>query len=90
MYLHLGQDTIIKDSEIIGIFDIDNTTVSKATRDYLATKEKEGKVVTVSFELPKSFIVALDSNGEEKVYISQISTATLLKRSASGFVLNPK
>lgn len=90
MYLHLGQDTIIKDSEIIGIFDIDNTTVSKATRDYLAIKEKEGKVVTVSYELPKSFIVALDSNGEEKVYISQISTATLLKRSASGFVLNPK
>ncbi len=81
MFLHLGQDTIITTDEIIGIFDIDTTTVSKATRKYLTVKEKSGNVVNVSYELPKSFIVTLDKNTKEKtVYISPISSVTLLKR----------
>ena len=57
MYLHLGQSTVITHDEIIGIFDLDNTTVSKKTRDYLSKAEKEGRVNVVSYELPKSFIV---------------------------------
>ena len=64
MYLHLGQNTVITLDEIIGIFDLDNTTVSKKTRDYLASAEKKGKVNVVSSELPKSFIVC--SSEEEK------------------------
>lgn len=81
MFLHLGQDTIITTDEIIGIFDIDTTTVSKATRTYLTAKEKSGNVINVSYELPKSFIVTLDkSTGEKNVYISPISSVTLLKR----------
>lgn len=81
MFLHLGQDTIITTDEIIGIFDIDTTTVSKATRNYLSTKEKNGDVVNVSYELPKSFIVTYDKKTKEKkVYISPISSITLLKR----------
>ena len=31
MLVNIGQDKMITDSEIIGIFDLDNTTVSKAT-----------------------------------------------------------
>ena len=80
MFLHLGQDTIIREDEIIGIFDLDNTTVSKKTRDYLAQKEKEGRVKNVSFELPKSFVVTANGKKEVTVYITQISTVTLLKR----------
>lgn len=81
MFLHLGQDTVITADEIIGIFDIDTTTVSKATREYLTHKEKSGNVINVSYELPKSFIVTLDKiTGEKKVYISPISSVTLLKR----------
>ena len=80
MFLHLGQDTIIRQDEIIGIFDLDNTTVSKKTRDYLAQKEKEGRVKNVSFELPKSFVVVSDGKKDVTVYITQISTMTLLKR----------
>lgn len=82
MYLHLGQETIIRESEIIGIFDLDNTTVSKKTREYLNKAEKEGKVTAVSYELPKSFVVCSDGKSE-KVYLSQLSPATLKKRSAS-------
>ena len=80
MYLHLGQNTVIVHDEIIGIFDLDGTTVSKNTRNYLSKAEKNGRVETVSNELPKSFIVCSDKDNEFKIYLSQISCATLLKR----------
>ena len=79
MVLHLGQYTVVRTDEIVGIFDIDNTTVSKHTRKYLAEAEKQKKVVNVSTELPKSFVVC-NKNGNEKVYISQLSPTTLIKR----------
>ena len=80
MYLHLGQKTVITLDEIVGIFDLDNTTVSKKTRDYLSAAEKKGNVNVVSMELPKSFIVCSSGEEKNKVYLSQISTSTLLKR----------
>lgn len=80
MYLHLGQSTVITFDEIIGIFDLDNTTVAKKTRDYLSKAQKEGRVVEVSNELPKSFIVCRDKTDKIIIYLSQISTSTLLKR----------
>ena len=80
MYLHLGHDTVIRKEEILGIFDIDTATVSKHTRDYLAVKEKQGSCVTVSYELPGSFVVCTDKNGKETVYISQLSVSALLRR----------
>ncbi len=81
MYLHVGQDTVIRTGDIIGIFDLDITTVSKHTRSYLAKAEKAGQVVAVSHELPKSFILCKSGKkGKTAVYISQLSSATLLKR----------
>ncbi len=80
MYLHLGHDTVIRKEEILGIFDIDTSTVSKHTRDYLAVKEKQGNCITVSYELPGSFVVCTDKNGKETVYISQLSASALLRR----------
>ena len=79
MYLHLGEETVVRMKDIIGIFDIENTSIGKHTRDFLTASEKGGRVVTVSYEMPKSFVVC-ESGGDEKVYISQISTATLRKR----------
>jgi hypothetical protein len=84
MYLHLGQDTVITYEEILGIFDLEATTVSKATRDYLAAATKGGRVVNVSFDLPKSFVVCRNKDGGTTVYISPISPSTLLKRSKIG------
>ena len=81
MYIHLGQDTLVKKSDIIGIFDLDTSTVSKHTRNFLNKKEKEKKVINVSYELPKSFILVSNEKKEEKIYISQISSLTLNKRS---------
>lgn len=80
MYLHLGMDKVITFDEIIGIFDLDTTTVSKNSRNYLAKAEKAGIVENICYDLPKSFIVCRNKKGEDKVYISQISSSTLLKR----------
>lgn len=79
MYLHLGQDTVIRDTSIIGIFDMDNTTVSKRTRTFLSQAERAGRVFTVSYELPKSFVICNTPDGVT-VYLSQLSAATLKKR----------
>jgi regulator of extracellular matrix RemA (YlzA/DUF370 family) len=79
MYLHLGQDTIVMTDRILGVFDLDNTTVSKHTRDYLGRAQREGRVIDVTYELPKSFIVC-ENDGIEKIYLSQMSPATLLRR----------
>lgn len=80
MYLHLGADTVVRTRDIIGIFDTDNTTLSKLTRDFLSRAEQEGRVVSITYELPKSFVVVSDGNGGETVYLSQLSAATLKKR----------
>ena len=80
MYLHLGQDIVIRSKNIIGIFDIENTSISKITKDFLGSEEKKKRVITVSSDLPKSFVVC-ENDGEVTVYISQISCATLKKRS---------
>ena len=79
MYLDLGQDTVIDDKSIVAMFDIDACTVSKKTRDFLAAAQKNGEVVNVSFELPRSFVVCRE-NGRNVVYISQLSTKTLSNR----------
>ena len=80
MYLHLGQDIVVPEAAVVGIFDMDNTTGSHITRKFLHDAEKAGMVVSVSDELPNSFIVCDDENSK-KVFLSQLSSQTLLKRS---------
>lgn len=80
MYLHLGQDTVVRTEDVIGIFDMDTSTIAKTTRSYLAQAQKRGWVVNVSMELPKSFVLCCEGKDHATVYISQISTSTLLKR----------
>jgi len=80
MYLHLGQNIVVPESSVVGVFDLDNTTNSHITRKYLNHAEKEQRIVSVSDELPKSFIVCNEDN-KTTVYLSQLSSQTLLKRS---------
>lgn len=79
MYLHLGNDIIIKKKGIVGIYDMENTTISKRTREFLSASEKSGRLTYTTMELPKSFIV-YDTGDYFHVYVSQISTQTLIKR----------
>lgn len=82
MYLHLGQNTVVTLDEIIGIFDIDNTTVSKRTKKYLEKADKEKRIYNIATDIPKSFIVCQDTEKIDKIYLSQISPTTLVKRSS--------
>lgn len=79
MYLHLGEKTVVRTDTIVGIFDLENTTVSKHTRSFLADAQKTGKVINVSYELPKSFVIC-EEKGRTSVYISQLSGQTLMRR----------
>ena len=71
---------VVSEKDIVGIFDLETTTISKHTRKFLEVSEKNKQVINVSYELPKSFIIT-NKNNKNKVYISQISTSTLQKRS---------
>lgn len=75
MYLHIGEDTLVRDKDIIGIFDMDNSTVNKATRDYLKKAENDKRVIYVNYDLPKCFVVT-----DKNVFVSPINTGTLNKR----------
>ena len=79
MYLHLGSGAVIRRSDIIGIFDLDNTSQSHITRKYLAAAEKNGQVISVAEDIPKSFVISNDGKNT-KVYLSQMATQTLYKR----------
>ncbi len=79
MYIHLGQSVVVLKKGIIGIFDMDKCTLSHLTRSFLSESEKRGEVAAVSDELPKVFAV-YEEGGKRKVYLSQLSAATLLKR----------
>ncbi len=81
MYIHLGNNVMIKSSEVIGIFDLDSTSVSKKTRDFLNIAQKRKKIKTISLDLPKSFVVCNGKYEKNTVYLSQLSSSTLLKRS---------
>ena len=82
MYLHLGGSVVIQTDRIVGIFDLDTATVAKNTRKTLAKAEKNGDVLSVTTDLPKSFIVVEDKERRsgQRIYLSHLSSATLLKR----------
>lgn len=80
MYLHLGQSVVVPFRDVVGLFDMDNTTSSYRTRKFLQTAEREGHIVNVAVDLPKSFAVCRTMAGEQRVYLSQLSTTTLLRR----------
>lgn len=78
MYLSIGNDMAVRDRNIIGIFDLDNTTTSKRTREFLEKNEKEGQVVPCD-DLPKSFVVTVEY-GMDRIYLTSLNSSTLEKR----------
>ncbi len=78
MYLSIGNDMAVRDRSIIGIFDMDNTSTSKRTREFLNRAEKDGAVIPCD-DLPKSFVLTVEY-GMERVHLSSLSASTLEKR----------
>ena len=78
MYLSIGNDFAVRESAVIGIFDMDNTSTSKRTRDFLAKAQKEGQIVSCD-DLPKSYVLTSEY-GMTRVYESTLESRTLGKR----------
>ena len=78
MYLNIGNDMAVRDTSIIGIFDMDNTSTSKRTREFLERAEREGNVVPCD-DLPKAYVLTTEY-GFQRVHLSSLNTATLEKR----------
>lgn len=80
MYLHLGENEIVADRRIIGVFDLDKCSTGVRTREYLAAAEKEGVVLNATCDLPKSFVVCDHPYHRQIVYLSQLNPSTLKNR----------
>lgn len=84
MYLHLGADVVVKKDDIIAIMDMESSSLSRITKEFLKNEEMMGRVVNVDVEnLPKSYVLVKYNKDEDALlYISPIATQTLLKRAA--------
>lgn len=85
MYLHLGSDVVVSQSEILAIFDMDTTSFSYITKEFLAHAQREYKIIDVSRnDLPKSYILC-GTKQHYYIYISPLSASTLYKRAVGRF-----
>lgn len=79
MYLHLGKDTVVNTADIIAILDLESSSMSANTREFLKVTEEEGFVRNVSEEIPKTFIVC-EKDGRSEVYVTNISSKAIAGR----------
>lgn len=88
MFLHLGADIVVKKDDIVAIMDMETSSLSKITKEFLKNEERRKNVINVDVEnLPKSYVL-VDDKKEKKLYISPIATSTLLKRANSKNMFN--
>ncbi len=84
MYLSIGNDMAVREESIVGIFDLDTSSVSKHTRNFLQRAEGAGQVLAVTEELPKAFVLTREFP-MDRVYLTQFSASTIEKRSKRPF-----
>ncbi len=82
MFVHIGNDVVVRSEDVIAVFDMDNTTISARDRAFLSNAQKCGEVINICDDLPKSYVVT-SFEGHNKVYISSVSTQTIFKRANS-------
>ena len=79
MYLNIGKAFLIRKESILGIFDLDSSSQSFLTREFLSAAEKAGRVINASEDIPNSFLLCEEEDGV-RVYLSQSTSRTLWKR----------
>lgn len=75
MYLSIGESVVVPYSRLLGVFDLDNATYAKRTREFLERAEEDGRLVTLGQRLPASLVVT-----DGAVYLSPVSAQTLNRR----------
>lgn len=81
MYLHLGSDCMVKNSDIIAIFNLRDQQ-SNIYRDYIEKYQQRYKIIDLSEDSDFSSCVIT----EKIIYLSAISSLTLKKRLEEGFL----
>ena len=79
IFIHINSDKVLRSKDIIGIFDLDTSTVKKVTRDFLKNSEKLNKIESSSSELPRSFVVCQSKNKNFKILLSPMTSTTIMK-----------
>lgn len=74
MFLRLYHDYLLKEEEIIGIFDLDSATEMPTSRKFLREAEAKGNMRVAAKNIPRSFVVS-----DSHVYLSHSSGTALLK-----------
>ncbi len=80
MILHIGNGKTVRQKDIIGIFDLDNVTVTAGGRAFISRASREGRVVSGDADIPRSFLLCVGEAGEDKIILSHISPASLAAR----------
>ena len=79
MYIHIGNDYVVFTGDVIGIFDFDGVMSSKISEEYLKRLEKDGRLVSISEDIPKSVVIAV-SGGDDIAYLSPLNSKTIQNR----------
>ena len=80
MYLHIGNNVMLPEKHIIGVFDLEITSQSKRTSEFLRRAENESLVIDACEDIPKSLLVCDHPYHPQLVYLSELSSLTLQKR----------
>ena len=73
---YLGKGSFVRDTDIIGIFDMDSITISKNSREFLENAEETDKVVYSNlYEFPRSVVLT-----DDKIFITTFSALTVSRR----------
>ena len=90
MFLHLGGNFIVDKKDIVAIMDLESSTISKITKEYLKDMEIHKNVINVEENiLPKSYVIVKNEK-QNKLYISPIAAQTLLKRCEEDYIKRKK
>ena len=79
MYVDIGMDLAVRTSQVLGVFDLDNTSWSKRTREFLERAQNDGNLVEATDELPKS-VVLTQEYGQTRVYLTRFNASVLSRR----------
>lgn len=84
MFLQIGDSFSVKTSDVVMILDADTASRGRATRAFWKRKEEEGLVVDCSDTLPLSLVLVQERGKEAVLYLSRLTSKTLLQRARTG------
>lgn len=85
MYLNIGQNMLVPERDIIGIFDLDNTSWCIRTREFLEQAERLGQVTALGDDLPRSFVLCQTGDEAPTVYLTTLTSSALRGRAEAGW-----